>query len=93
MVLTHEPTGTRSGTQSDTDGKFLLNNLKPGGPYTVQVTYVGYTTQSRDGLNLSLGEVTRQTFALVEAATQLGEAAVTARRGDPFAADKNGQSY
>ena len=43
VVLTHEPTGTRSGTQSDPSGKFLLNNLKPGGPYTVQVTFVGCT--------------------------------------------------
>ena len=93
VLLTHEPTGTRSGTQSDPDGKFLLNNLKPGGPYTVQVTFVGYTPQSRDGLYLSLGKVTRQTFTLVEAATQLGEVAVTGRKGDPFAADKNGQSY
>ena len=93
VVLTHEPTGTRSGTQSDTDGKFLLNNLKPGGPYTVQVTYVGYTAQSRDGLYLSLGKVTRRTFALVASATELGEVAITGRRGDPFAADKNGQSY
>ncbi|MBU6120658.1 TonB-dependent receptor [Hymenobacter siberiensis] len=93
VVLTHEPTGTRSGTQSEPDGKFLLNNLKPGGPYTVQVTYVGYTGQSREGLNLPLGKVTRQTFALVEAATVLGEVAVTGHRGDSFAADKNGQSY
>ena len=93
VVLTHEPTGTRSGTQSDPSGKFLLNNLKPGGPYTVQVTFVGCTAQARDGLYLSLGKVTRQTFALVEAATTLSEVAVTGRRGDPFAADKNGQSY
>ena len=93
VVLTHEPTGTRNGTQSDADGKFLLNNLKPGGPYTAQVTFVGYTAQSRDGMYLSLGKVTRQTFALVEAATELGEVTVTGHRGGPFAADKNGQSY
>ena len=84
VVLTHEPTGTRSGTQSDPSGKFLLNNLKPGGPYTVQVTFVGCTAQAREGLYLSLGKVTRQTFALVEAATTLGEVAVTGRRGDPL---------
>jgi len=93
IVHTHEPTGTRSGTQSNPSGKFLLNNLKPGGPYTVQVTFVGYTAQSCDGLYLSLGKVTRQTFALIESATELGEVAVTGRRGDPFAADKNGQSF
>ena len=59
----------------------------------MQVTFVGCTAQAREGLYLSLGKVTRQTFALVEAATTLSEVAVTGRRGDPFAADKNGQSY
>ncbi|MBF9238642.1 TonB-dependent receptor [Hymenobacter sp. BT683] len=93
VVLVHVPTGTRSGTQSEPNGKFLLNNLKPGGPYTVQVSFVGYTTQSNDDLFLSLGKVARQTFTLVEAATELGEVAVTGNKSDPFTADKNGQAY
>ena len=92
VLLTHEPTGTRSGTQSDPDGKFLLNNLKPGGPYTVQVTYVGYTAQSRDGLYLSLGKMTRQTFALVASATELGEVAVTAAGATPSRPTKTGRA-
>ena len=93
VVLTHLPTGTRSGTQSDPNGKFLLNNLKPGGPYAVQVSFVGYTAQRTDDLYLSLGEVARQTFALLAAATELGEVAVAGTRSDPFTADKNGQAY
>ncbi len=64
VVLTHVPTGTRSGTQADGGGKFLLNNLRPGGPYSVQVSFVGYTTQTQDGLYLNLGKVARQTFTL-----------------------------
>ena len=93
VVLTHVPTGTRSGTQTDPNGKFLLSNLKPGGPYAVQVSYVGYTALGQDDLYLSLGKVSRQTFALLEAATQLGEAVVTGNKSDPFTADKNGQAY
>ena len=93
VLLTHVPTGTRSGTQSDAGGKFLLNNLRPGGPYTVQVSYVGYAPQVQDNLFLSLGKVARQTFSLVEAATALGEAVVTANKNDPFTADKNGQAF
>ena len=93
VVVTHLPTGTRSGTQSDPSGKFLLTNLKPGGPYAVQVSFVGFTTQTRDDLFLSLGKVARQTFRLQEATTELGEVAVTANKNDPFSADKNGQAY
>lgn len=93
VVLTHVPTGTRSGTQTDASGKFLLNNLKPGGPYAVQASFVGYRTQSQDNLFLSLGKVARQTFTLLEAATELGEAVVIGSKSDLFTADKNGQAY
>ncbi|SMB81329.1 hypothetical protein SAMN00120144_3367 [Hymenobacter roseosalivarius DSM 11622] len=93
VVLVHVPTGARNGTQSDPGGKFRLNNLKPGGPYAVQVSFVGYTAQSKDDLFLSLGKVARQAFILVEAATELGEVAVVGNKSDPFTADKNGQAY
>ncbi|PJJ59514.1 TonB-dependent receptor [Hymenobacter chitinivorans] len=93
VVITHLPTGTRSGTQSDGGGQFLLNNLKPGGPYQVVVSFVGYTSQTRDELYLSLGKVTRQTFTLVEASTELAGVQVTGDKSDPFTADKNGQAY
>ena len=93
IVITHLPTGTRNGTQSDPNGKFLLTNLKPGGPYAVQVSFVGFSTQTREDLFLSLGKVARQTFTLVEAATTLSEVGVTASKSDPFTADKNGQAY
>jgi hypothetical protein len=93
IVATHLPTGTRSGTQSDPNGKFLLSNLKPGGPYAVQVSFVGFSSQTQDNLYLSLGKVARQSFTLREAATALGEVAVTADKGDPFTADKNGQAF
>ena len=93
VVITHVPTGTRSGTQSDAGGKFLLNNLKPGGPYAVQVSFVGFTPQLKQDLYLTLGKVARQTFTLMEATTTLGEVAVTGNKSDPFTADKNGQAY
>ncbi|NVO84317.1 TonB-dependent receptor [Hymenobacter terrestris] len=93
VVLTHVPTGTRSGTQSDPSGKFQLNNLKPGGPYQVQVSYVGYTTETKTELYLSLGKVARQTFTLRETSTELADVQVTANKSDPFTTDKNGQAY
>ncbi|GAA4055921.1 carboxypeptidase regulatory-like domain-containing protein [Hymenobacter glaciei] len=93
VVLTHVPTGTRSGTQSDPSGKFFLNNLKPGGPYQVQVSFVGYAPQVQENLYLSLGKVARQTFSLVETATELAGVQVTANKSDPFTTDKNGQAY
>ena len=93
VVLTHVPTGTRNGTQTDAGGKFLLNNLRPGGPYAVQVSFVGYAPQAQENLFLNLGKVARHTLSLVEAATALNEAVVTGNKSDPFTADKNGQAF
>ena len=93
VLLTHLPTGTRSGTQSAPNGKFLLNNLRPGGPYKVEVSFIGFSAQTRDDLFLSLGKVARQTFTLQKAATELTEVAVTANKSDPFTTDKNGQAF
>lgn len=38
--------GEGKGTVTDFDGKFEL--MLPAGTYTVQATYVGYTTQSKE---------------------------------------------
>src|ERR1700712_1284655 len=55
IVVKHEPTGFTSGTQSNTKGIFTLPNLKPGGPYTVTISFTGFATQTLENINLSLG--------------------------------------
>lgn len=55
IVLKHEPTGYVSGTSSNAKGLFAIPNLKPGGPYTVTVTFVGFETQKVENINLTLG--------------------------------------
>lgn len=51
----YEPTGTKAATQTNNKGLFVLPNLKPGGPYTVTVSYVGFDEQKFENINLSLG--------------------------------------
>ena len=45
VAALHIPTGTRYTTTTRKDGRFNLPNLRIGGPYTVTVTYVGYTEE------------------------------------------------
>jgi hypothetical protein len=56
VVATHEPTGTVYRTVSRTGGRFDIQNVAPGGPYTVKVTYVGYGEFSRGDIMIPLGE-------------------------------------
>ncbi len=55
ISILHVPTGFRTGSQSNKQGLFAVPNLKPGGPYIIEVTFVGYTTQKFENVNLGLG--------------------------------------
>jgi Carboxypeptidase regulatory-like domain len=51
----HVPTGSVATTQSNKKGLFSIPNLKPGGPYTIIISFVGYSQQKSDNLNFTLG--------------------------------------
>ena len=55
IVITHEPTGFSTGTQTNNKGIFVIPNLKPGGPYTIKISYTGYQEEKMDNVNLNLG--------------------------------------
>src|SRR5687768_15142464 len=56
VVLRHEPTGSVFTTITRTKGIFDLNNLPPGGPYNVTITYTGYVAYKKSDINIPLGE-------------------------------------
>jgi len=55
VVVKHEPTGYTSATQTNSRGLFVIPNLKPGGPYTMRITFVGFQEEKFENLNLTLG--------------------------------------
>ena len=55
ILLKHGPTGYVSGSQTNSKGIFTIPNLKPGGPYTVTISFVGFESNKNDNVNLSLG--------------------------------------
>jgi hypothetical protein len=54
VTATHEPTGTVYKTQTRAGGRFELSNMNPGGPYTVEVSFVNFNTEKRSDIHLSL---------------------------------------
>ncbi len=42
IVAVHTPTGTKYGSITNEDGRFNLLNLRVGGPYKVEISYVGF---------------------------------------------------
>lgn len=55
VSITHEPTGFKTATRTNSKGIFTIPNLKPGGPYTIKVSFVGYEPQIFENINLVLG--------------------------------------
>lgn len=81
IEITHTPTGAKYKTASRKDGSFNLVNLIPGGPYTVDITFVGYTALNETGITLTLGENTRYDATLESSSTVLDAVVVSAAGG------------
>ncbi|MCM1151724.1 MAG: carboxypeptidase regulatory-like domain-containing protein [Alistipes sp.] len=60
VIAEHTPSGTQYGTVTDIDGRYNLQGLRPGGPYTLTVSYVGYQSVVFPGLTLALSETLKR---------------------------------
>jgi hypothetical protein len=78
IVAVHLPSGTRYGTVTNPAGRFNLPNVRVGGPYSIQATFVGYKTSKAEGFSLNLGQKFVQEFKLVSESSQLKEIVVKA---------------
>ena len=82
VSVTHEPTGYKTATQTNNKGLFVMPNLKPGGPYTVRISFVGYSEQKFENVNLGLGNNPELNINLKNNDKALQEVVVSsARRG------------
>ncbi len=50
-------------SKTDKNGRYLIPNLDPGGPYTVTVTFVGQTIPEKNNVTLQLGSTELLDFA------------------------------
>jgi hypothetical protein len=76
IVATHVPSGTLYGASANIQGQYSIQGMRPGGPYTVNVTFVGYQTQSYTEITLSLGENTTLNSTMVPTTTEMTEVTV-----------------
>lgn len=89
ITAQHLPTGTNYNTSSMKGGVFNLVNLIPGGPYRLEVSYIGYQNYVLDSLILALGENTRVDAWMTASTAGLAEVVVT---GTSAARRKTGAS-
>ena len=91
VVVRHMPTGTVYGAATNAKGNFAIQGLRPGGPYTVEVSYVGYKTVKIQNLSLSLGEAETLNVKLTDD-NQLSEVLVTGKKTSSLNATRTGSA-
>lgn len=71
IEIVNRATGARSGTNSRSDGRYYIQGLEVGGPYTVTVRRIGFSPRDTSNIYVSLGQNLRLDMVLVTQATQL----------------------
>ena len=87
--VTHVPSGTTYNAVTNSDGRWAIQGMRVGGPYTVKVTYIGYAEKTIEGVSLQLGETYNLNVKMSEDVNELGEVVVVGN-GSKFSAEKTG---
>ena len=87
----HEPSGTKYAAVTNVNGRFTIQGMRSGGPYTVTISYIGYETKTYKDITLQLAETYDLNVWLSENANELTEIVVSGK-ASKFAGDKMGAS-
>ena len=55
IVAYHGPSGTTYGTTTNAQGYYSISGMRVGGPYTITISFIGYSTQQFEDVELQLG--------------------------------------
>jgi hypothetical protein len=88
----HQPTGTKYGASTNSQGSYMIPGVRVGGPYLIKVSYVGYKSKEISDINTSLGLTTNVSAILIDDATLLTEVVVVAVNDNTFSKEKTGAS-
>lgn len=56
VVAVHTPSGTQYAAVANDEGRYVINGMRSGGPYTVEVSFLGMATLQFEDVTLKLGE-------------------------------------
>lgn len=92
VEVIHKPTGTKYFSTTASDGGYAVQGIRPGGPYTVKVTYVGFKTTEITEINAPLGSNLNVNIVVDEESNALNEVVVTTKSKGTFNKGRTGAS-
>ncbi|HEX2968893.1 MAG TPA: TonB-dependent receptor [Bacteroidales bacterium] len=90
ILATHEPSGTIYGATTNSQGLFTIQGMRPGGPYKIEVSFVGFSKKTFTDVNLLLGENFILNTDITESSTELNEVVVVGTKPSAFNTEKMG---
>ena len=90
VVAKHGPSGTSYGAVTNADGRYTIQGMRPGGPYTVEVSCLGYQQTNYTGVTLQLAETYSLNAKIAESNEFLEQSIVIAEAASKFAQEKTG---
>ena len=90
VVALHEPSGTSYGAVTNADGRYTIQGMRPGGPYNIEVSCLGYQMTTYTGVTLQLAESYSLNAQIAESNEFLSESVVVASAASKFAQEKTG---
>ena len=90
VTVNNAATGERWETITGARGRYALEYLSVGGPYSIEARAIGFTPAGTGGITLSLGERHRVDLVLSSAVAQLAEVTVTAEQDERLNSGRTG---
>lgn len=92
VLATHEPSGTIYTVITNEDGRYTINGMRSGGPYSVEFSCLGFQTMTFTEVTLQLAQTYNLNVTMKEDSEMLSEAVVIATGASKFTAEKTGAS-
>ncbi len=90
VIAVHTPSGTQYYAAANAEGRFFINGMRSGGPYSVEVSCLGYQSVTYTDVTLQLAEAYNLNAKLKDDSQMLSEAVVVSTSGTKFAVEKTG---
>ena len=90
VTAKHLPSGAIYRGVTNIDGRYTITGMRAGGPYEVEVSYIGFQTSKMTGFQLALGQNTVVDASLAESSEMIQEVVVVAQANNTMRSDRSG---
>ncbi len=90
ITAKHVPSGTVYRAVTNVNGRYTITGMRIGGPYDVEISYIGFQTKKFTDLQLQLGQNNVIDATLSEGSETLAEVVVVAKANNTMRSDRSG---